>query len=76
MNIKNKSAKSAVRFGDINIGTVFMSVSGSTSHFMKTEVVTDRYGNKCEAVKLENGIVVLVDDDTPVYVIDCTLVCE
>lgn len=74
MNIKHKNAKTTVRFGDIAIGTVFMSISGS--HFMKTEAVTDHYGNKCEAVKLENGIVVLVDDNTPVYVIDCTLVCE
>lgn len=73
MKIMHKTRK-PVMLNTIPQGAVFMSESGS--YFIKTEVITDHYGNKCEAINLENGIAVLTDEGTLVYVIDCTLVCE
>ena len=73
MKIVHKD-RELVPLSTISQGTVFMSKSGG--HFIKTEMVTDHVGNKCGAINLENGVAVLTDESTLVYVIDCALVCE
>lgn len=71
MKINETSKAKQVLLESLRKGDVFRTDHGV--YYMKTENVMDKLGFPCDAVRLDNGILCLIDCSTPVFPVDCEL---